>query len=88
MLVMLCTGATFVKKNSCLVARIASFVTAGLHLVASRILGPYPSKHIELDLGHVISHSSQLLKYVSNIEIFQSHAVVEMWHPQTTSYEV
>ena len=27
MLVMLCTGATFVKKNSCLVARIVSFDT-------------------------------------------------------------
>ena len=25
--VMLCTGATFVKKNSCLVARIVSFDT-------------------------------------------------------------
>ena len=69
MLVMLCTGATFVKKNSCLVARIASFVTVGLHLVASRVLGAYPSKDIELDLSHVIAHSSQLLKYVSNIAI-------------------
>ena len=27
MSVMLCTGATFVKKNSCLVARIVSFDT-------------------------------------------------------------
>ena len=27
MLVMLCTGATFVKKNSCLVVRIVSFDT-------------------------------------------------------------
>ena len=33
MLVMLCTGATFVKKNSCLVARIVSFDTAGQHLI-------------------------------------------------------
>ena len=31
MSVMLCTGAAFVKKNSCLVARIALFDTAGLH---------------------------------------------------------
>ena len=54
--VMLCTGATFVKKNSCLVAKIVSFDTAGLHLLAFRILEPYPSKDIELDLGHVISH--------------------------------
>ena len=28
---MLCTGVTFVKKNFCLVARIVSFDTAGLH---------------------------------------------------------
>ena len=31
MSVMLCNGATFVKKNSCLVARLVSFDTAGLH---------------------------------------------------------
>ena len=56
MSVMLLTGATFVKKNSCLVARIVSFDTAGLHLLTFRILEPYPSKDIELDLSHVISH--------------------------------
>ena len=33
MSVMLYTGAAFVKKNSCLVARIVSFNTAGLHLL-------------------------------------------------------
>ena len=37
MSVMLCTGATFVKKNSCLVARIVSFDTAVLHLLTFRI---------------------------------------------------
>ena len=56
MSVMLITGATFVKKNSCLVARIVSLDTAGLHLLTFRILEPYPSKDIELDLSHVISH--------------------------------
>ena len=56
MSVMFCMGATFVKKNSCLVARIVSFDTAGLHLLTFRILEPYPSKDIELDLSHVISH--------------------------------
>ena len=50
MSVMLCTGATFVKINSCLIARIVSFDTAGLHLVTLRILD------IELDLSHAISH--------------------------------
>ena len=55
MSVMLCTGATFVKKNSCLVARILSFHTVGLHLLTFLILEPYPSKDIELDLSHVIS---------------------------------
>ena len=38
MFVMLCTGATFIKKNSCLVARIVSFDTTGLHLLTFRIL--------------------------------------------------
>ena len=53
---MLCTGATFVKINSCLVARVVSFVTASLHLLTFRFLEPDPSKDIELDLSHVISH--------------------------------
>ena len=53
MSVTLCTGATFVKKTSCLVARID---TAGLHVHTFRILEPYPSKDIELDLSHVISN--------------------------------
>ena len=48
---MLCTGATFAKKNSCLVARIVSF-----NLLTFRILEPYPSKYIELDLSHAISY--------------------------------
>ena len=49
-------GATLVKKNSCLVARIVSFDTAVLHLLTFCILEPYPSKDIDLDLSHVISH--------------------------------
>ena len=53
---MLCTGATFIKKNSCLVTRIDSFDTAGLHQLTLRILEPYLSKDIELDLIHVSSH--------------------------------
>ena len=56
MSVILCTRTTFVKKNSCLVARIVSFNTAGLHLLTFRILEPYPSEDIELDLSCVISH--------------------------------
>ena len=56
MSVMPCTGATFVKKNSCLVARIVSFYTADIYLLTFRMLEPYPSKGIELDLSHVISH--------------------------------
>ena len=46
---MLCMGATFAKKNSCLVARIVSFDIAELHLLTFCILEPYPSKDIELD---------------------------------------
>ena len=42
-------GASFVKKNSCLVTRIGLFDTAGLHLLTFLVLEPYPSKDIELD---------------------------------------
>ena len=56
MSVMLFTWTTFVKKNSCLVARIVSFETVGLHLLTFRILEPYPSKYIALALNRVISH--------------------------------
>ena len=56
MLVMLCTGATFVSENSCLVARTILFDTVGLHLLTFRILEPYPSKDIAPDLSHVITH--------------------------------
>ena len=52
---MLGAGASFVKKNSCLVARVASFHTAGLPLLTFSILEPCTSKDIELDLSHVIS---------------------------------
>ena len=43
---MLNTRATFVKKNSCLVARIVSFNTVGQYLLIFRVLEPYPSKNI------------------------------------------
>ena len=55
MSVMLCTGATFEKKKSCLAARIVSFDTVGLSILTFRILEPYPSKDIALDLSRVIS---------------------------------
>ena len=41
MSVMLCTGVTFVRKTSYLVAKIVSYDTAGLHLLTFRILEPY-----------------------------------------------
>ena len=44
--IMLCTGATFVKKNSCLVSRIVSFGTVGLELLTFRSLEPYWFKAI------------------------------------------
>ena len=56
MSVTLCAGATYVKKISCLVARIVSFDTTGLHLLTFCILEPYPSKDIALNLSHVILH--------------------------------
>ena len=50
MSVMLCMGATFVKK----VARIVRFDTVDLHLLIFHILEPYPSKDTAFDLSHVI----------------------------------
>ena len=56
MSVMLCTGAIFAKKNSCLVARIVPHSTAGLQLLPFHTLEPNPSKDIVPGLSHVISH--------------------------------
>ena len=56
---MLFAGATFVKINSCLVARIVSFDTAGLHLLTFRILEPYPSKDMSL-ISVTLSHISDV----------------------------
>ena len=56
MSVMLCTRANFAKKNSCLVAGIVPYYTAGLHLLTFHILEPYPSKDIALGLSHAISY--------------------------------
>ena len=53
---MFCTGATFVKNNYCLVAKIVSFDAAGLYLLSFRISEPCPFKDIELDFSHVISY--------------------------------
>ena len=61
MSVMLCRGATFVKKNSCSVARIVPFDTVGLNLLTFRILEAYPSKDIALDLSHVIKISGIII---------------------------
>ena len=40
------TGATFVNRNSCLVARIVSLYTVGLHLLTFLILEPLSFKYI------------------------------------------
>ena len=53
---MLCMGATFVKKDSYLVARIVPYYTVVLHLPTFHILEPYSSNDIALDLSHGISH--------------------------------
>ena len=44
------------KKNSSLVARIVLFDSADSNLLSVRNLEPYPSKDIEFDLSHNISH--------------------------------
>ena len=57
MSLMNCTGAAFVKKNSCLVARTVSSDTAGLHLITFGILKPYPSKDIELNDAIIVPYN-------------------------------
>ena len=59
MSVMLCTEATFVKKNSYLVARINSFDTVGLHLLIVPFM-PYLNQRL---------YVSQILKYDGNIVV-------------------
>ena len=44
------------KKNSYLVARIVLFDTAGLYLLTFRVLEPYSSKDIELDLYVILRY--------------------------------
>ena len=63
--VMFCTGANFVKKKSCLIARIVSFDTADLHRLTFRILEPYLSQYIALDLSHVF-HITDVILVPSN----------------------
>ena len=58
--VMLCTGATFLKKKYCLVARIVSYFTVGLHLITFRILEPYPSKDTAL-ISVTLSHINDII---------------------------
>ena len=65
MSVMFCMGATFVKKNSCLVARIVSFDVAGLHLPTFHILESYPSKDIDL-ISVTLSHLNDVIIVPSN----------------------
>ena len=62
---MLCMGVTFVRKNSCLAARIVPFDTVGLHLLIFRILEPHPSKDIAFDLSQVPKYNDNIVvKYV------------------------
>ena len=58
--VMLYTGATFVKKNSCLVPRINSFDAICLHLLTFSISESYPSKDI-LTLMVLLKHPLSLI---------------------------
>ena len=53
---LLCTGTNFTKKNSCLIARMVPYYTAGRQLLTFHILEPYPFKDIALGLSHVISN--------------------------------
>ena len=65
MAVMLCTGATFVKINSCLVPKIVSFDTAGLHLPTFRILDTTHPK--------ILSLISVTLSHINDVNIVPSN---------------
>ena len=82
MSVVLCMGANFAKKNSCLVARIFLYYTAGLHLLTFHILDPslhlvsvmlsqingIITVHLKFYLNQCFQ-VSQLLKYDGNIVV-------------------
>ena len=61
MSVMLFTGATLVKKNFCLVARIVSCDTVGLHLLTFRILEPYTDPNIMDLISVTLSHINGII---------------------------
>ena len=61
MSVMLFTGATLVKKNFCLVARIVSCDTVGLHLLTFRILEPYTDPNIMDLISVTLSHINDII---------------------------
>ena len=64
------TGAAFAKRNSCIVARIDSFDTIGLHLLTFHILMLYTSKDVEFDLSRDLRSCfqvSQLPKYYGSM---------------------
>ena len=63
MSVILCTAATFAKKNSCLVARIISFDIAGLHLIIFRIYCPKILTLISVTLSHINNVASSKLQW-------------------------
>ena len=62
---MLSKGAAFVKKNSCIVARIVLFDTAGLHVLTFRILETYRSK--------ILSLTSVMLSHINDVIIVPSN---------------
>ena len=83
MSIVLCTGATFVKINSCLVARIVSFNTAGLHLLTFHFpyfraipVQRYPPIKFYLNQCFQVS---QLLKYDGNIVITEPFFKAMLW---------
>ena len=58
------------KKNSCLVARIVSFDTAGLHLSTIRILVSNPFKDIGL-ISVTLSRINNIIIVPSNYVLFE-----------------
>ena len=63
-------SVVLVKKNSCLVARIVSFDTAGLHLSTFHILESYSFKDIGLILV-TLSRINNIIIVSSNYVLFE-----------------
>ena len=75
---MLCSGVTFVKKNYCLIPRIVSFDTLGLHLLTFRILEPFRRPKIMSLISVTLSHITDVIILPSSYVLFECFQVNQL----------